>query len=137
MRPELSPKAAEFLSFTRELLVQCGYNSFSYAKVAERGNITGASIHHHFPSKEALVKAAVSQYREDAPEALSGLKQHFNDPVAERLPAGHPVAHGPDDPIVRGALLAWLLIFLCGCVLQVALGLGWPLRQPAQRSSHS
>lgn len=39
-----------------------------------------------------------------------------------RLPAGHPIAHGPDDPIVKGALLAWLLIFLAGYTLQVVKG---------------
>lgn len=36
-----------------------------------------------------------------------------------RLPAGHPIAHGPDDPIVKTALLVWLLIFLAGFALQV------------------
>ncbi len=37
-----------------------------------------------------------------------------------RLPVGHPIAHGPADPVVRGALLVWLLLFLAGFVLQVA-----------------
>ncbi|MFG6468282.1 hypothetical protein [Roseateles sp. BYS87W] len=35
-----------------------------------------------------------------------------------RLPAGAPLATGPDDPVVRGALLAWLLLFVVGFVLQ-------------------
>jgi len=35
-----------------------------------------------------------------------------------RLPAAHPLATGPDDPVVRTALLAWLLIFIVGFALQ-------------------
>lgn len=35
-----------------------------------------------------------------------------------RLPVAHPLASGPDDPVVRTALLAWLLIFITGFALQ-------------------
>lgn len=40
-----------------------------------------------------------------------------------RLPAAHPLATGPDSPLVRGALLGWLVIFVLGAALQ-----GWWLR---------
>lgn len=40
-----------------------------------------------------------------------------------RLPAAHPLANGPESPVVRGALLAWVLIFLVGAALQV-----WAIR---------
>ncbi|SEK83771.1 transcriptional regulator, TetR family [Roseateles sp. YR242] len=83
MLPDLSPKAAQIVGFTRQLLVNGGYNSFSYADLAERVNITKASIHHHFPSKEALVKTVVMFYREDATEGLASLQRQLNDPVAE------------------------------------------------------
>lgn len=36
-----------------------------------------------------------------------------------RLPAGRPLATGPEDPTVKGALLAWVLVFIFGFVLQV------------------
>ncbi|SEK83796.1 hypothetical protein SAMN05216359_103280 [Roseateles sp. YR242] len=36
-----------------------------------------------------------------------------------RLPVGRPLAAGPDDPTVQGALLAWLLLFVFGFALQV------------------
>jgi hypothetical protein len=36
-----------------------------------------------------------------------------------RLPASHPLATGPADPLVRTALLAWLVAFLVGFALQV------------------
>ncbi|MGE7991390.1 hypothetical protein ACQKPE_10140 [Pseudomonas sp. NPDC089554] len=40
-----------------------------------------------------------------------------------RLPAAHPLATGPESPLVRGALLGWLAVFVLGAVLQ-----GWWLR---------
>lgn len=35
-----------------------------------------------------------------------------------RLPAAHPLATGPEDPVVKTALLGWVLIFLVGFTLQ-------------------
>jgi hypothetical protein len=35
-----------------------------------------------------------------------------------RLPAGQPLATGPDSPLVKSALLAWVAIFLAGSVWQ-------------------
>lgn len=35
-----------------------------------------------------------------------------------RLPVAHPLASGPESPVVRGALAAWLGIFVVGAVAQ-------------------
>lgn len=35
-----------------------------------------------------------------------------------RLPVAHPLAAGPDSPLVRGALATWAGIFLLGALLQ-------------------
>lgn len=35
-----------------------------------------------------------------------------------RLPVSHPLADGPESPLVRGALAVWLGIFVLGSVLQ-------------------
>ncbi len=35
-----------------------------------------------------------------------------------RLPVGQPLAAGPEDPVVKTALLGWLVIFIVGFVLQ-------------------
>lgn len=35
-----------------------------------------------------------------------------------RLPAGQPLASGPESPLVKTALLAWLVVFLAGSALQ-------------------
>jgi TetR/AcrR family transcriptional repressor of nem operon len=82
MTVELSPKAAEIVAHTQSLLVAGGYNSFSYADLAERVSITKASIHHHFPSKAVLVQRVVALYREQARNGLAGMEQKIGDPVA-------------------------------------------------------
>jgi len=83
MTTELSPKAAEIVEHTRSLLVAGGYNSFSYADLAERVSITKASIHHHFPSKAALVTTVVTLYRQEAKAGLGSLEAQFDDPLSE------------------------------------------------------
>lgn len=83
MSAELSPKAAEIVAHTRSLLVRGGYNSFSYADLAERVSISKASIHHHFPSKAVLVQTVISLYRQEAKTALGSLQGHFDDPLSE------------------------------------------------------
>ncbi|MDH0865869.1 TetR/AcrR family transcriptional regulator [Mitsuaria sp. GD03876] len=83
MTTELSPKAAEIVAHTRSLLVAGGYNSFSYADLAERVGITKASIHHHFPSKAQLVQTVVRLYREEARQGLAMLERQFDDPLSE------------------------------------------------------
>lgn len=35
-----------------------------------------------------------------------------------RVPTTHPLASGPDHPVVQGALLGWLIIFMLGATLQ-------------------
>lgn len=83
MTSELSPKAAEIVAHTRVLLMAGGYNSFSYADVAERVGITKASIHHHFASKAVLVQTVVALYRQEAKAGLAGLSRQLDDPLSE------------------------------------------------------
>ena len=40
-----------------------------------------------------------------------------------RLPAAHPLADGPESPLVRSTLLTWVVIFIVGFALQV-----WAIR---------
>jgi TetR/AcrR family transcriptional regulator, transcriptional repressor for nem operon len=60
---------AEFLIRTR------GYAAFSYADLAARVQITKASIHHHFPTKEALIVVLVREYIERFVAVLAGIKR--------------------------------------------------------------
>lgn len=80
--PKYSPKAQEIIRRTNELLATGGYNSFSYADIAELVNVRKASIHHHFPAKVDLVKATVGQHRRAMRQGLQSLQQSIPDPYA-------------------------------------------------------
>lgn len=60
---------AEFLIRTR------GYAAFSYADLSERVQITKASIHYYFPTKEALIVVLVREYIERFVATLAEIKQ--------------------------------------------------------------
>lgn len=83
MNTELSAKATEIADYAQSLLALGGYNSFSYADIADRVRITKASIHHHFPSKAELVRVVVARYREQAREGLAALGREIADPLAQ------------------------------------------------------
>ncbi len=62
-----------------ELLQKRGYASFSYADLSERLGISKASIHYHFPSKEALGVALSERYFELVRQTLGEADEH-DDP---------------------------------------------------------
>ncbi|EJN02498.1 TetR/AcrR family transcriptional regulator [Phyllobacterium sp. YR531] len=71
----------DILACARALVTSGGYNSFSYADIAEVVGIRKASIHHHFPSKVDLVRTLVARYREDAAVGLAALEQNVQNPL--------------------------------------------------------
>jgi TetR/AcrR family transcriptional repressor of nem operon len=71
---------AEFLIRTR------GYSAFSYADLAERVQITKASVHYYFPTKEELIVVLVREYIERFVATLAAIKQRHAGP-GERLRA--------------------------------------------------
>lgn len=70
----------EILASARTLVMDGGYNGFSYADIAEVVGIRKASIHHHFPSKVDLVRVLVARYREDAEMSVAVLEQNIQEP---------------------------------------------------------
>lgn len=60
-------RKSEILDAAERLFLTVGYSGFSYSDLAERLGIAKASIHHHFPTKEALGLALVARY-----QALAG-----------------------------------------------------------------
>lgn len=52
------------LAEAESLVRTVGYAAFSYADLSERVGIRKASIHHHFPTKEALGNALINSYLE-------------------------------------------------------------------------
>ena len=60
-----SPMKNRILSATQALILERGYNAFSFADIAAQVGIRKASIHHHFPTKADLVQELVRVYRLD------------------------------------------------------------------------
>lgn len=106
---QYSPKALEIIRRTNELLASGGYNSFSYADIAELVGVRKASIHHHFPAKADLVKATVALHRDAVRRGLQSLDQLTPDPL-ERFVAycrfWAECIEGSNPPICICALLA-------------------------------
>jgi TetR/AcrR family transcriptional repressor of nem operon len=63
------------------LIVNGGYNGFSYADIADVVGIRKASIHHHFPTKADLVRTLVLRYREDAQSGVAALENSGGQPL--------------------------------------------------------
>lgn len=77
-----SPTTADdILTCARRLISAGGYNSFSYADIADVVGIRKASIHHHFPNKVDLVRTLVEQYRKDAEDGIASLERQVPGPL--------------------------------------------------------
>ena len=64
-----------------QALVRCrGYSAFSYADISVQVGIRKASIHYHFPSKEALVKELIKRYHTAFQQKLEGIERSESDP---------------------------------------------------------
>lgn len=55
--------ATEILTAARALMMERGYNGFSFRDVAAVVGIKSASIHYHYPTKADLAEAAARDYR--------------------------------------------------------------------------
>jgi TetR/AcrR family transcriptional repressor of nem operon len=71
----------DILRCARSLLIEGGYNGFSYADIAKVVGIRNASIHHHFPTKSDLVRTLVARYREEAEAGIAELERQVADPA--------------------------------------------------------
>ncbi|PRA48170.1 TetR family transcriptional regulator [Ochrobactrum sp. MYb68] len=70
----LSNTSDDILASARTLIMNGGYNGFSYADIADVVKIRKASIHHHFPTKADLVRTLVARYRGDAELGIAALE---------------------------------------------------------------
>jgi TetR/AcrR family transcriptional repressor of nem operon len=68
-----SDKANEILETARVLMMDRGYNGFSFRDVASQVGIKSASVHYHYPTKADLAEAAAKSYRKAFSAALDGL----------------------------------------------------------------
>lgn len=70
----------QILEFATELVQTRGYTAFSYADLSEHLGITKASIHYHFPTKEALGDAIAQRYRVNINKTLADARRKSSDP---------------------------------------------------------
>lgn len=70
----MANRAEEILDSAYQLIVEKGYHGFSYADIADEIGIRKASIHYHFPTKDALVLAVVQRYRRGIHAQISQVK---------------------------------------------------------------
>lgn len=67
------------LTEAERLVRRLGYAGFSYADLAAEVGLTKASIHHHFPSKEALGLALVEAYDGRYDAAMADIRERHAD----------------------------------------------------------
>jgi TetR/AcrR family transcriptional repressor of nem operon len=60
----MSVTRSRILSAAEEMVRSGGYNGFSFRDIASSVGIKSASVHHHFPTKEALTLEVARQYQE-------------------------------------------------------------------------
>ena len=77
--------ADKLVDEARLLIVDGGYNGFSYADLSARLGLRKASIHHHFPSKVDLVVAVVEQARSAIRAQIAILEDGAPDALAQLL----------------------------------------------------
>lgn len=80
-----------------DLIRTVGYAAFSYADLSERVGIRKASIHHHFPTKEALGTAVIDSYLERFVVELDALAARSIDTKRKLLAYGDYFATGLRD----------------------------------------
>jgi TetR/AcrR family transcriptional repressor of nem operon len=62
--PRLSDTREQIIDRATELLMQRGYNGFSYRDISSHLGVKNAAVHYHFPTKADLALALVDQYRQ-------------------------------------------------------------------------
>jgi TetR/AcrR family transcriptional repressor of nem operon len=85
------------LAEAEALVRTVGYAAFSYADLSERVGIRKASIHHHFPTKEALGNALIDTYLERFTGELQRLSERRLDTKGKLAAYGEFFAGGLRD----------------------------------------
>ena len=68
-----TPTRTQLVVEAEELMRRVGYSAFSYAHLTEKIGIRKASIHYHFPTKQALAEAVVDAAMARFVEALAAI----------------------------------------------------------------
>ena len=98
----------KLLTEAERLVRRLGFAGFSYADLAAEVGISKASIHHHFPSKEALGLALVAAYDARYAAAMAEIRRGNPDALARVEAYGLLYLKGLEDDL--GCLCAALAI---------------------------
>lgn len=88
----LTPRAQEILRAARELLEEEGLESLSMRRLAERLGMRAPSLYKHFPSKEALEAALLSEVFTEQAEIFEAAVRETTEPLAAIARAYHAYA---------------------------------------------
>lgn len=88
------------LTEAESLVRTMGYSAFSYADLSERVGIRKASIHHHFPTKEALGNALIDGYLERFTAQLDALTSSGGNARSKLLAYGDFFAGSLEDGLM-------------------------------------
>jgi TetR/AcrR family transcriptional repressor of nem operon len=80
--PQATDTREQIIEHAASLLMQRGYNGFSYRDIATRLGVKNAAVHYHFPSKADLALALVEQHN----DMLHELTHHFMTHGGRALP---------------------------------------------------
>lgn len=99
---------SSLLAEAETLVRTVGYTAFSYADLSERVGIRKASIHHHFPTKEALGNALIDGYLARFVKDLGQLSERRLDIKGKLTAYGEFFSAGMRDGLMPlcGALAA-------------------------------
>jgi AcrR family transcriptional regulator len=80
-------KVADILAAASQVLAERGYRDTNLDEVAERLDVSKASLYHYFPSREALVLACLDTLGTEVNEQLQGIASHTIGTARDRLVA--------------------------------------------------
>jgi AcrR family transcriptional regulator len=92
----LTPRQREIAAAARDILEAEGPGALSMRRIAERLGIRAPSLYKHFPDKQALEAAIISDAFEEQAEAFERAVDQSDDPLTElaaayrRFALGHP-----------------------------------------------
>jgi len=78
----MSEKVQAIMNAAERMIRQGGYNGFSFREIAAEVGIKSASVHYHFPTKEALAAAVAHRYTDRFGDAVEAEKSSGLNTVA-------------------------------------------------------
>lgn len=101
---------AELLQKAEVLIRQRGYSGFSYSDLSAAMGIRKSSIHHHYSTKEILVRSVLESYRSRYARGLSEIETDYENALDRIEAYGRLYMRGVDQNL--GCLCAALAVEL-------------------------